>query len=113
MASLYTRRVLIIVREADRARANGYAVQFDPDAGGGDTFSVALSASGELPATHRMASTQMTEPTYQQVLALAGQAFPGARIEEYDLETEPDRPDQVLAELGLRRIAAPVTGGEA
>ena len=61
MSKTWTRVVLTIPAEHVDA-ANRLAALFDYDVGGGDTFGAcALSPTGQEPATHYMASTQLND----------------------------------------------------
>ena len=77
--------------------ANRLARIFDPDTGGADTFGVcALSPTGEAPATHYMASTQI-KAEYLPMLSDPEQALAALTTlaEEYD--REPPTEDDVQA----------------
>ena len=47
----------------------------DPDSGGAATFSVALSADGQLPATHYAACTMLEEATYNALVNMTTTEF--------------------------------------
>lgn len=89
----WTRVILTIPAEHVDA-ANRLARLFDPDTGGADTFGVcALSPTGETPATHYMANTQI-KAEYLPVLSDPEQALAAltALADEYGREppTETD-----------------------
>jgi|TARA_R100000501_G_C2583823_1_gene86129 hypothetical protein len=91
--SNWTRVILTIPAEHVDA-ANKLASIFDPDTGGASTFGAcALSPTGEAPATHYMANTQI-KTEYLPVLSDPEQALSAltALAEEYDREppTEAD-----------------------
>lgn len=54
----YSKRLVIVITAAIAAQANTRTRGVDE---GGDTFTVALSVSGSLPATHYWCSWQMTD----------------------------------------------------
>jgi len=86
--SNWTRVILTIPIEHVDA-ANRLARIFDPDTGGADTFGVcALSPTGEAPATHYMANTQI-KAEYLPVLSDPEQALAAltALAEEYGRES--------------------------
>ena len=98
----FSHRVLLIVRAADRDRANALAQRFDP-LGGELTFSLGLSATGAAPATHYWCCAQMRPAVWAAVQTQAA-GFPGCTFLEWNPATEPGKPDAVLTELGLRRV---------
>jgi hypothetical protein len=107
----YRNRALMVIAAADQLTANTAALQFDPD-GGAQTFTVALSPTGEEPATHYLASVAVTDEQWQQLLAMRAGLFPSAVIVEWYEQAEPARANRLLEELGLRRIQAATIGGE-
>lgn len=106
--SLFTRRVLIVIPAADKTAANQASLAFDP-IGGQNTFTAGLSATGELPATHFWSSIQMREQVFQGVSQIIASQFPNAVLVEYDLDDEPNKPSEVLAQLGLQVINSETT----
>ena len=100
----------MIVTAADQEAANGYAASIDPDIGGDRTFSIPLSATGAVPATHYATDTVVTIETLEQIAALQAAEFPMAMIHrghhDFDHESEINRYtfDEVLAEAGLARM---------
>jgi hypothetical protein len=100
----YNRRALIIIPSADKNAANQAALAFD-STGGLNTFTVGLSANGQEPASHFWASIQFREQTFQAVQAIITSQFSSAVMVEYNQDTEPNKPAQVLAEVGLQTIS--------
>lgn len=106
MRPVYTKRLLMIVPVTDLARARQAAATYDR--GRADrTFSRPLSPTGQAPATHYAASTQMRPATARAVADLVARDFPLGVILEYDLDT-PGAVDAILAGLGLKPIEGPV-----
>ena len=98
-------RALIRIDAADKDRANAAAEQYFDPTGGDLTFTVGLSPTGDEPPTHYWASAQFDDahwPILQQLLP----AFPSALIVEYDLDTQPGRPQELLIEWGLQTIGS-------
>lgn len=98
--SLYT---LVIIRAEDRGRANVDALQWDP-VGGDRSFTAGLSPTGIEPPTHYWANPVTADATHDAIAAFAAASYPNCRVVRWNDETEPGRPDAVLAELGLQRI---------
>lgn len=105
MATEYTRRVLIVVPAPDRERAHEEALALDRH-GGGRTFELALSATGELPATHYACCAALREATFATVQALVSAAFPGGIVSECGLQSGP-APRLLLSQWGLVPITPP------
>lgn len=105
MPTQFTHRILILIPASYQQAANQAALQLDPT-GGLLTFTVPLNPSGspDDAPTHYWASTVCTEEQYQQILAMKAGMFPEAIIEEWDLDGEPSKPDELLSSLGLKRI---------
>lgn len=71
-AASYPHRYVVIVSLTHLTAANNAARQWDPDAGGGKTFStVRLSATGLEPATHTACETSATEGMKGLIMAAA------------------------------------------
>lgn len=72
---------------------------------GGPALVLALSASGQEPATHGWCGVQLSAEREAAVAELL-KANPDKQViwRTYDLSTQPDYPDSALAELGLKRI---------
>jgi len=106
MATIYTRRAIIVVGAQWMPDPNNIAKNID--VGGGErTFQYArLSASGSLPVSHYWCSWAMTEAEYAQLRNLCNNYINQGRIFWYDgaLYT----PQQVLVERGLKMIPWPV-----
>ena len=66
-------------------------------------FVPAGSPDGNLPASAWWLATLFTPETFATAQALA-QQFPGSRVEAYDLDTEPLKPWEILAEMGLQPL---------
>lgn len=120
MATLYTKRFIIVARADLAAAANLAAKQPDTDPDGGDqTFTVPLSASGSLPAQAYWCSWQMTTA---QALAIRNRLRErGATVAEVApvppggspstnrfaiFDADDWMPQQVLAKIGLQRIGS-------
>lgn len=65
----YIRRAIIVIPASRQAEGNLLALQLDP-IGGGQTFAVGLSLSGEAPATHYWCSTVATEAQWDDIIQL-------------------------------------------
>jgi hypothetical protein len=118
----YTKRYVILAR-ADLAAAANLAASHPDTADGGNgsqTFTVPLSASGNLPATAYWCSWQMTPvqavnirtrlvqhgATAAEVTPVPANTVPASRrFAIYDDATWPD-PEAILTSLSLQRIAA-------
>ena len=98
----YRYRTLIVVPAADQDEANLHAAELGGPADL-ETFTGGLSPTGAPPATHYVCASAFTSAEREQVEALRA-AFPDAVLVDYDLDTEPERPEAVLAGLGLRRV---------
>lgn len=72
---------------------------------GGPALVLALSPSGQAPATHGWCGVGLSLEKETQVQALID-ANPSMNIiwRKYDLGAQPNYPDTILAELGLQRI---------
>lgn len=66
-------------------------------------FVAAGSATGDAPATHWWLAGMFSDEELVKLPALQA-AFPAARVESYTLATQPGRPWEVLAEMGLMPI---------
>jgi hypothetical protein len=93
---------LLIVAAADVARANQAAKSFDK-LGGDKTFRVGISVTGQGAPTHYWCCTQLRPATWAAVQAMQAQ-FPGSTFVEFDPKTEVQKPQEILATLGLKRI---------
>jgi len=73
----------------------------------GPALVMALSGTGQAPATHGWCGVALSAAKEAQVQALID-ANPERQVDwtRYDLGTNSGRPDQRAAELGLQRIAA-------
>ena len=74
----------------------------------GPALVMALSATGQAPATHGWCGVALSAAKEAQVQALLD-ANPERQVDwtRYDLGTDPGWPDQRAAELGLQRIQTP------
>lgn len=123
MASLFTKRFILLVRADLAAKGNLAASQPDTDDGGkGDqTFTVGLSATGAPPATAYWCNWAMTMPqalairarlrgqgaTVAEVALIPAGGTPATtRFAVFDADDWPD-PEAVLTAVGLKRL----TGG--
>jgi hypothetical protein len=107
MTTKFTRQLLIIIKVADQQAANIAATQLDDGGAGQFTFTVPLNATGspDDAPTHYWCSAAMREDQFQIVEYMKAKIFPDAVVVEYDGDDEPNRPDEVLKELGLQRIS--------
>jgi len=98
-------RVVVVIPAADRERANRMAAQLSgrvEDLGG---FTMGLSATGELPATHYYCSAQVREDTWDAMQGLPP-AFPDAVLRGWHDAEFPDPPvGELLTELGLQPVS--------
>lgn len=100
MATLYTERLIIVVKAAQQTPANAIARQVSVD--GANTFTVGLSPTGNQPATHYWCNWAMTpgERADMEGRMTALQAAGDAQL--FDAATF--TPEQVLAAMGLQRL---------
>jgi len=71
----------------------------------GSALVLALSANGQEPATHGWCAVKLSAENDAAVAALmAANPDKGIVWRKYDVGSQPDYPDAVLAELGLKRI---------
>jgi hypothetical protein len=75
---------------------------------GGPALVLALSSSGQAPATHGWCAVSLSAEKEAEVQALFN-AHPEMDVDwtRYDLSTDPGWPNQRAAELGLQRIQTP------
>lgn len=98
------RRALIVIALTDRDRANVDAQTWDP-VGGSRTFTVELSPTGLTPATHRWCSWAMPDADFLACRAkFASLEYPLAHFEEWDMDSNRQRPGALLAALGLKPL---------
>ena len=98
--TLFIRRAIIIVNQGNRVAANSSAKQVDR-VGGEFTFTVGLSPSGNLPATHFWANWQMLE-SERLTLGDLLDVIPGQAVQVFDLSSHDPKaakptPGEVLA----------------
>lgn len=108
MPTLYTRRLLIVVSEAMAPTANT-RLATEPEAGDTTTdrqktFTVPLSASGALPATHRWCGWQMKPETETMLTSWRASLTTTQRNNVRIFDAALNTPEQVLTTMGLRRI---------
>lgn len=96
---------LFIVAERDWAWFNSEAERMG---NGGEALSLALSATGQAPATHKACALPLSAAKAAEVQAVLD-ANPERAVDwtRYDLAAQPQWPDQRAAELGLQRIQTP------
>ncbi len=121
MSTLYVRRLILICDAARQAAANTAAnhASWDGDGAGNLTFTVPLSPSGNLPATHYWCSTALTNAQAAAVVTrlqaagatlaertpiVPGQTPTSTRFAAFNVDTDLWTPDQVLTACGLQRI---------
>jgi hypothetical protein len=100
----YTQRAIIVVTAAAVTAANGRANQVDRT-GGDKTFTVGLSATGLVPATHYWCSWLMTPGEYTD-LTTRLDGIPNASLHVRVFDGNVMTAEDVLAATGLRRIEA-------
>lgn len=85
-----------------------FDAQADALGNDGPALVLALSASGQEPATHGWCAVTLSAAKEAEVQALLN-AYPEMDVDwtRYDLGTDPGWPDQRAAELGLQRIQTP------
>ena len=110
MATIYTRRVLIIIPAAAAVAANAWMKANVDPVGGENTFAVKLNADGDVgkAASHFWCSIALTEAQWTAVQAEAPNW--GATLKEYDLNTELNTPVLELGKAGLKRVGHDVIG---
>jgi hypothetical protein len=101
IVTLYTRRAIIIIPAAKQAQASALAVEADPGTDG-RTFTVPLSATGTLPASHYWCNWQTTQAQWDALMARFPDGKQGVRYFDADTTT----PEQALDATGLRRITS-------
>lgn len=96
-----TRLLIIIPAEIlDAVRAASMAAFGDV---AHSAFVPACSPTGDEPATHWWLAGMFSDEEMGKLPALQ-EAFPAAHVESYTLTTQPGRPWEVLAEMGLRPL---------
>lgn len=123
MATLHTRRVLVVVNAANQARANTAFTKPDTDetGGGASTFTVPLSGTGNAPATAywcngawRPAQVSAIRTRLQEQGATVAETTPvvfgqtpaSNRFALFDTD-DGWTPDLVLTATGLKRVEVP------
>jgi len=66
-------------------------------------FVPAGSPDGNGPPSAWWLATLFTDETFALAQQIA-QQFPGSRVEAYDLDSEPLRPWEILAEMGMQPL---------
>ena len=96
---------LFIVPAEHKAWFDDQAQQMGND---GPALVLALSATGQAPATHGWCAVSLSAEKEADVQARLN-AHPEMDVDwtHYDLSTSPGWPDQRAAELGLQRIQTP------
>ena len=96
---------LFIVHKDDAAWFEARARELGND---GPALVMALSATGQEPATHGWCGVSLSAAKEAEVQALID-AHPEMDVDwtRYDLGTNPGWPDQRAAQLGLQRIQTP------
>ena len=103
----FVHRIVIVVPAARQAAANALARQIDP-VGGDKTFTVPLSPTGALPATHYWCATSATVEGKGHILSAESAAKVARWTPRVFIDTDPET---VLATMGLKRIQSSVVGG--
>lgn len=91
--------VIVVVAAARRGKANTDAGEFDRGKPA-RTFTQALSASGQAPATHYWCSVWLTRPQRERFEEHLAAMSPRGRTFNGELKT----PAEILAALGLKPI---------
>ena len=96
---------LFIVPAANKAWFDAQAEALGND---GPALVLALSPTGQAPATHGWCGVTLSAAKEAEVQALID-AHPEMQVDwtRYDLGTDPGWPDQRAAQLGLQRIQTP------
>lgn len=96
---------LFIVPVAHELPFNQFAYALGND---GPALVLALSPTGQAPATHGWCGVTLSAAKEAEVQALID-AHPEMQVDwtRYDLAAQPQWPDQRAAELGLQRIQTP------
>src|SRR3569833_643425 len=104
MPTEFSRRVIMVVTADDLQRANTASHAFTGKPEDAETFTVPLNASGLAsdPPSHYWVAAAFTEADYETLVSQIVPAFPDARLDDWDMDAQPDLPNQVLADLGLR-----------
>ena len=93
-------RILVIIRAADQSTINTILKGgLDPD-GGERTFDVPLFTPGTHAPTHYWCCAEVSAEVRAEVSQLQ-LAFPLSEVLEYDLETQPNFPEEQLIRLNL------------
>lgn len=106
----YTRRVILVVTEADQNAANQQAANLDSDVGGNNTFSIPISPTGNDPATHYACNGLVRPTTLTAIESIQQVSFPTGKIYRANYEFDDEEGvtrwsyDQVLSDMGLQRI---------
>ncbi len=100
--TLYTDRLIIVIVASLQAQANTRATEVDP-VGGSQTFTVGLSPSGNLPATHYWCNWQLLPDERVRLNNRIGSLGNASKVRIFDGNTTTTA--QVLATTGLRELA--------
>ena len=85
--------------------ADWFNAQANALGNGGSALVLALSVNGQEPATHGWCAVKLSEASDAAVTALmTANPDKGVVWRKYDVGSQPGYPDNVLAELGLKRI---------
>lgn len=98
---------LLIIIPADILDAVREAASIDFGAEANSEFVPAGSPTGAEPATHYWLAGLFTDEHYVTVQQIAI-GFPTAHLETYDFDVHPEKPFELLAEMGLKSIAKPL-----
>jgi hypothetical protein len=96
-------RVVMVTPVEHRQAANQLAEQLDPEIGGEQTFSVALSPTGDEPATHFACNGRFSRLTVTRFQNKLPEVAPGARVFEIPDNNPGEGFRNILKELGLVR----------
>lgn len=97
-------RFLMIIQTADKDRANQIAKSDFDIVGGENTFTVplfTLTAQDDSTPTHYWASGDIQDDKVADLQSLQSQ-FQGSTLLAYNLNTQPNLPQQTLISLNLR-----------
>ena len=122
----YSRPVCLVIPNGVYQNSSDVFGIIDPDSGGAATFSVKLSANGQLPVTHWATRTQLEVSAYDALKNMnvtQFKAYVDVKAAEYgrqpvgsitafknNVQISDDDADfwQFIAGLGLQRIADPI-----
>lgn len=100
------KRVIVIITAGDLSKANALAKSTYDKTGGHHCFTTKLSPTGELPATHYIASGLLPEDDYASVKAILS-AYQGASVVDWPDMDQPKGKETVI-QRDLKFINPPI-----